>query len=64
MRMACLMMHHGQRVKVMGEFSDCAMINRGVPQRSFMGSSLFNILYDLFHADINCEIASYADDNH
>ena len=54
-----------QRVKVMGEFSDCATINRGVPQGSIMGSLLFNIfLNDLFYVDMNCEIANYADDNH
>ena len=54
-----------QRVKVMGEFSDCATINRGVPQVSVMGPLLFNIfLNDLFYVDMNCEIANYADDNH
>ena len=54
-----------QRVKVMGEFSDCATINRGVPQGSVMGPLLFNIfLNDLFYVDMNCEIANYADDNH
>ena len=54
-----------QIMKVMGEFSDCATINRGVPQGSVMGPHLFNIfLDDLFHVDMNCEIANYADDNH
>ena len=54
-----------QRVKVMGEFSDCATINRGVPQGSVMGPLLFKIfLNDLFYVDMNCEIANYADDNH
>ena len=54
-----------QRVKVMGEFSDCATINRSVPQGSVMGPLLFNIfLNDLFYVDMNCEIANYADDNH
>ena len=54
-----------QRVKVMGEFSDCATINRGVPEGSVMGPLLFNIfLNDLFYVDMNCEIANYADDNH
>ena len=54
-----------QRVKVMGKFNDCATINRGVPQVSVMGPLLFNtFLNDLFHADMNCEIVNYADDNH
>ena len=49
----------------MGEFSECATINRGVPQGSVMGPLVFNIfLNDLFYVDMNCEIANYADDNH
>ena len=54
-----------QRVKIMGNFSDWANINRGVPQGSVMGPLLFNIfLNDLFYVKMNCEIANYADDNH
>ena len=53
-----------QRVKVMGEFSYCTTINRGVPQGSVMGPLLFHIfLNDLFYVDMNCDIANYADDD-
>ena len=54
-----------QRVKVMGECSDWATVNRGVPQGSVMGPLLFNILLnDLFYVKMNCEIANHADDIH
>ena len=54
-----------QRVKVMGVYSECATINRGVPQTFAMSPLLFNIfLNDLFYVDINCDVSNYADDNH
>ena len=53
-----------QRVKVMGEFSYCTTINRGVPQGSVMGPLLFHIfLNDLLYVHMNCDIANYADDD-
>ena len=53
-----------QRTKINNAFSRYSKIRYGVPQGSILGPSLFNIyICGIFFDIIECDIASYADDN-
>ena len=48
----------------MGECSDRATFNRGVPQDSAMDPLLFDIFYELLYMKVNWEITIYVDNDH
>ena len=53
-----------QRTKISNAFSRYSELIYGVPQRSILCPLLFNIyICDIFFGIIECDIASYADDN-
>ena len=54
-----------QRVKIGNSYSEWKMLERGVPQGSLVGPTLFNIFINDFLLLLNqkCQVYNYADDN-